>query len=52
MAIAREIKYSNLSELLLDPKNPRLHRRDLKDLRSQDGVLEEIRGWDMALLSV
>jgi hypothetical protein len=52
MAVADEIDYVSLDELLLDPKNPRLGRRNLeRDLQQQD-ILEIIRSWEPEELAV
>ncbi len=52
MAVAREIKYAAVNELLLDPKNPRLGRRNLSSSLPQQDVLEIIRGWDLEELAI
>ena len=52
MAIATEIQYANLDELMLDPRNPRLGRRNLSRQLSQAEILEVIRSWDLEELAV
>jgi hypothetical protein len=52
VAIANEIKYAHLDELILDPRNPRLGRRNLSRQLSQGEILEVIRSWDLEELAV
>lgn len=45
MAIHREIKHASIDELFVDPKNPRLGRREVGDDVPQERVLELMRDW-------
>lgn len=52
MAVANEIEYVSLDELLLDPKNPRLGRRNLERGLQQPEILDVIRIWEPEELAV
>ncbi len=52
MAVANEIEYVSLDELLLDPKNPRLGRRNLERGLPQPEILDVIRVWEPEELAV
>ena len=52
MALSREIQYASIDELLLDPKNPRLGRRNATHQLSQADILEIVRSWDVEELAV
>lgn len=52
MPIATEIRYAHIDELLLDPGNPRLGRRNLIRQMSQAEILEAIRPWALEELAV
>lgn len=52
MSVAESIEYATIEELLLDPKNPRLGRRNLERGLSQDQILEIMRTWEPEELAV
>lgn len=52
MAITSEIQYAELEAFLLDPKNPRLGRRNAERQRNQGEILELIRSWNLEELAV
>lgn len=52
MAIATDIKYADLDELILDPLNPRLGRHNVSTDLSQDRILAIIRNWALEELAV
>src|SRR5438034_582340 len=52
MAISKEIKYTKLGQLLLDPKNPRLGRQNVGDDVSQAKVLDLMKDWTLDELAV
>lgn len=52
MAIGTEIKYARLSELYLDPKNPRLGREMVGRELSQSQILKEMNDWTLEELAV
>src|SRR6266446_1148291 len=45
-------KLANLDELYLDPRNPRLGRRNIEKNLSQDEVLELMKDWELEELAV
>lgn len=52
MSIDTDIKYASLDDLLLDPKNPRLGRRNTDRGLSQDQILGLISSWALEELAV
>jgi len=52
MPISTNIVYVELDDLLLDPKNPRLGRRDTGRGLGQEEILELIGGWALEELAV
>lgn len=52
MAIATELRYAQLDELYLDPKNPRLGRRHVEAELSQEEVLALMCDWVLDELAV
>lgn len=47
-----EIKYADIQQLNLDPKNPRLGRRVASDNLKQDVILDEMSDWTLEELAV
>jgi len=52
MAISREIRYSHVDDLRLDPKNPRLGRHNTEKNLSQDEILDIMQDWEIDELAV
>lgn len=47
MAISKEVQTTSVSELYLDPQNPRLGRHDIARNLDQDQLLRKMRGWTL-----
>lgn len=51
MAISTVVEYADLDELFLDPKNPRLGRRNIQNNLGQESLLEVSRAWTLEELA-
>ena len=51
MGISTDIQYVDLEQLLLDPKNPRLGRRNIEAGLTQEQILDRIAGWSLEELA-
>lgn len=52
MGVSRQIRYADVSELYLDPKNPRLGRHNTEKNLSQEEVLDLMQDWTLDELAV
>ena len=52
MAISTTIEYASIDELMLDPMNPRLGRRNATNSLSQSEIIDIIRTWHPEELAV
>jgi hypothetical protein len=52
MPIATKLRYASISELSIDPKNPRLGTEIIEKELDQDSLLRQMRDWELEELAV